>query len=231
MFCQVKEVGVKTCRIMEGVSVETASREEYLRRGRRLEYFTIAYNSLEGVCSIVAGLLAGSVSLVGFGLDSMIEVASGAALIWRLRQDSNAVSRENVERIALRVVGFCFVTLAAYVLYESLSTLVRQTSPQRSIVGIVVAGASVVVMPLLARSKRRVALHLGSHAMQADSKQADSKQADFCGFLSAILLCGLLTNALFGWWWMDPASALVMVPIIAKEGFDGLRGRDCCQCG
>jgi len=217
---------VKTCRIMEGVSVETASREEYLRRGRRLEYFTIAYNSLEGVCSIVAGLIAGSVSLVGFGLDSMIEVASGAALIWRLRQDSNVGSRENVERIALRVVGFCFVTLAAYVLYESLSTLVRRALPERSIVGIVVAGTSVVVMPLLARSKRRVALHLGSHAMQADSKQAD-----FCGFLSAILLCGLLTNALFGWWWMDPAAALVMVPIIAKEGLDGLRGRDCCQCG
>ena len=116
---------------MEGVSVETASREEYLRRGRRLEYFTIAYNSLEGVCSIAAGLIAGSVSLVGVGLDSMIEVASGAALIWRLRQDSNVGSRENVERIALRVVGLCFVALAAYVLYESISTLVRPALPER----------------------------------------------------------------------------------------------------
>ena len=125
------------------MSVETASREEHLRRGRRLEYFTIAYNSLEGVCSIVAGLIAGSVSLVGFGLDSMIEVASGAALIWRLRQDSNAGNRENVERIALRVVGLCFVALAAYVLYESISKLVRRTLPERSIVGIVLAGASV----------------------------------------------------------------------------------------
>ena len=208
------------------MSVATASREDYLRQGRRLEYFTVAYNSLEGVCSIVAGLIAGSVALVGFGMDSIIEVASGAALIWRLQQDFDVRRREQVERTALRVVGLCFVALAAYVLYESISTLVRRASPERSVVGIVVAGASVVVMPLLARAKRRVAVQLGSHAMQADSKQAD-----FCGFLSAILLCGLLTNALFGWWWMDPAAALVMVPIIAKEGFDGLRGRNCCQCG
>jgi len=208
------------------MSVATASREISLRRGRRLEYFTVAYNSLEGVCSIVAGLIAGSVSLVGFGMDSIIEVASGAALIWRLQQDFDVRRHEQVERTALRIVGLCFIALAVYVLYQSVSTLVRRASPERSVVGIVVAGASVVVMPILARAKRRVALQLGSHAMQADSKQAD-----FCGFLSAILLCGLLTNALFGWWWMDPAAALVMVPIIAKEGFDGLRGRNCCQCG
>ena len=208
------------------MSVATASREDYLRRGRRLEYFTVAYNSLEGVCSIVAGLIAGSVSLVGFGMDSIIEVASGAALIWRLQQDFDVRRREQVERSALRIVGLCFIALAAYVLYQSVSTLARRASPERSVVGIVVAGSSVVVMPLLARAKRRVAVQLGSHAMQADSKQAD-----FCGFRSAILLCGLLTNALFGWWWMDPAAALVMVPIIAKEGLDGVRGRNCCQCG
>ena len=204
----------------------TASREEYLRRGRRLEYFTVGYNSLEGVCSIIAGILAGSVSLVGFGLDSMIEVASGAALIWRLQQDFDVRRREQAERTALRIVGLCFVALAGYVLYESIATLVRRALPERSIVGIAVAGVSVVVMPLLARAKRRVARHLGSHAMEADSKQAD-----FCGYLSAILLCGLLANAALGWWWMDPAAALVMVPIIAKEGFDGIRGRNCCQCG
>ena len=208
------------------MSVATARREDYLRRGRRLEYFTVAYNSLEGVCSIVAGLIAGSVSLVGFGMDSIIEVASGAALIWRLQQDFDVRRHEQVERTALRIVGLCFIALAVYVLYQSVSTLVRRASPERSVVGMVVAGASVVVMPLLARAKRRVALQLGSHAMQTDSKQAD-----FCGFLSAILLCGLLANAVFGWWWMDPAAALVMVPIIAKEGFDGVRGRNCCQCG
>ena len=126
VFCQFKGVEWPSCRIMEGMSLLTASREEYLRRGRRLEYFTIAYNGVEGVCSIVAGLVAGSVSLVGFGLDSMIEVASGAALIWRLRQDSNVRRREHVERIALRIVGLCFAALAAYVLYESISTLVRR---------------------------------------------------------------------------------------------------------
>jgi divalent metal cation (Fe/Co/Zn/Cd) transporter len=211
---------------MENVSVAVASREEYVRRGRRLEYLTVAYNCVEGVCSIVAGLIAGSVSLVGFGLDSVIEVASGAALIWRLQQDFDPRRRERVERTALRLVGLCLVALAAYILYESISTLARRALPERSVMGIVVASASVIVMPLLARAKRRVARQLGSHAMQADSKQAD-----FCGFLSAILLWGLLTNALFGWWWMDPAAALVMVPIIAKEGYDGLRGKDCCQCG
>ncbi len=178
------------------------------------------------MCSIVAGLIAGSVSLVGFGMDSIVEVASGAALIWRLQQDFDVRRREQLERAALRIVGLCLIALAAYVLYESVSTLVRRASPERSVVGIVVAGASLVVMPLLARAKRRVALRLGSHAMQADSKQAE-----FCSFLSAILLCGLLTNAVFGWWWMDPAAGLGMVPIIAKEGCDGLRGRNCCQCG
>ena len=111
----------------------TASREEYLRRGRRLEYFTIGYNSLEGVCSIVAGLIAGSVWLVSFGLDSMIEVASGAALIWRCGRTCDVGTREQVERIALRIVGVCFVALAAYVLYESISTLVRRALPRAAL--------------------------------------------------------------------------------------------------
>lgn len=163
----------------------TASREEYLRRGRGLEYFTIAYNSLEGVCSTIAGLIAGSVSLVGFGLDSIIEVASGAALIWRLQQDFDVRRRERVERTAQRVVGLCFVALAGYVLYESVAALVRRASPERSIAGIVVAGASVLVMPLLARAKRRVAAQIGSHALHADSKQADFDWFPFCYSLDA----------------------------------------------
>jgi divalent metal cation (Fe/Co/Zn/Cd) transporter len=208
-------------------TTNATNREEYVRRGRRLEYFTIGYNSVEGVISIGAGLIAGSVSLVGYGLDSLIEVTSGAALLWRLNHDLNAARREQVERTALRTVGACFIALAMYILYESSSMLVRHVPPERSIAGIVIASISMIVMPLLARAKRRVAGQIGSRAMHADSKQAD-----FCSYLSAILLGGLLSNALFGWWWMDPAAGLAMVPIIVKEGMDGLRAEACCdRCG
>jgi len=205
-------------------ATSTANRGQYVRRGRRLEYFTIAYNSLEGAASIIAGLLAGSVSLVGFGLDSMIEVASGAALLWRLHHDMDTLRREQAERTALRTVGACFVALALYIVYESSSTLIRQVPPERSIAGIVIASASVIVMPLLARAKPRVGRQIGSGAMHADSKQAD-----FCGYLCGILLGGLLLNAFLGWWWMDPVAGLVMVPIIAKEGIAGLRAKACCD--
>ena len=205
----------------------TANREVYVRRGERLEYFTIGYNTLEGVTSIVAGLIARSVSLVGFGLDSLIEVTSGAALLWRLHHDLDLSRREQVERVALRTVGACFIALALYILYESGSMLIRHVPPKRSIFGIVIAAISVIVMPLLARAKRRVARQIGSGAMHADSKQAD-----FCSYLSATLLGGLLLNAMLGWWWMDPAAGLVMVPIIGKEGIDGLRAETCCdRCG
>jgi len=199
-------------------------RSDLVRRGQRLEYFTISYNCLEGVVSILAGLIAGSVSLVAFGLDSAIEVASGAALLWRLHHDLDAARREQVERTTLRVVGWCFVALAVYIAYESGSTLIRQNAPERSIPGIAIAALSVVVMPLLARAKRRVASGIGSGAMHADSRQTD-----FCAYLSAILLGGLLLNAVLGWWWADPVAGLVMVSIIAKEGVDGVRGR-ACRC-
>ena len=203
--------------------VNRSTRTDHVRRGRRLEYFTIAYNSLEGLVSIAAGLAAGSVSLIGFGLDSAIEVTSGAALLWRLHHDLSAERRERAEKVALRVVGCCFIALALYILYDSATTLAGREAPERSLPGIVLACASVVVMPLLARAKRRVAAGIGSGAMKADSRQTD-----FCTYLSAILLCGLLLNALLGWWWADPAAGMLMVPIIAKEGIEGLRGKDEC---
>jgi divalent metal cation (Fe/Co/Zn/Cd) transporter len=121
-------------------------------------------------------------------------------------------------------VGGCFIVLALYILYESGSTLIGHDAPERSIPGIIVAAVSVVVMPLLARAKRRVASGIGSRAMEADSRQTD-----FCTYLSAILLGGLLLNAVVGWWWADPVAGLVMVPIIAKEGVDGLWGKACCD--
>jgi divalent metal cation (Fe/Co/Zn/Cd) transporter len=209
------------------MAIASATRHDLVRRGRQLEYFTIAYNSAEGLVSIVAGIVAGSVSLIGFGLDSLIEVTSGAALLWRLHHDLNRSRREQVERTTLRIVGACFIVLAIYIAYESGSTLILHEVPERSIPGIIVTAISVVVMPLLARAKRRVAAGIGSGAMNADSRQAD-----FCTYLSAILLGGLLLNALLGWWWADPMAGLVMVPIIAKEGTDGVRGKACCDdCG
>ena len=170
-------------------------------------------------------MVAGSISLVGFGLDSAIEVASGAALIWRLHHDLNPSRRERVEASSLRIVGWCFLVLAAYIAFESSTTLLHHEAPGRSIPGIIVAAISVVVMPLLARAKRRVAAGIGSAALHADSRQTD-----FCSYLSAILLGGLLLNASLGWWWADPLAGLVMAPIIVREGIAGVRGKT-CACG
>lgn len=177
---------------------------------------------MEALISVWAGVVAGSVALTGFGLDSLIEMASGAALLWRLRQDADASRRERAEHIALRIVGWCFAALTFYVVYESCRALFTRTSSERSIAGIVVAAASMVVMPLLARGKRRAAAEIGSNALHADSRQAD-----FCAYLSAILLAGLLLNAVLGWWWADPVAGLVMAPIIGKEGLGALRGKPC----
>jgi divalent metal cation (Fe/Co/Zn/Cd) transporter len=209
------------------MAIASPTRSDLVRHGQRLEYFTIAYNSAEGFISIIAGLIAGSVSLIGFGLDSIIEVASGAAMLWRLHHDLDHSRREQVERTTLRIVGWCFIALALYIAYQSGSTLILHESPERSIPGIIVAAVSVVVMPLLAKAKRRVAAGIESGALKADSRQAD-----FCTYLSAILLGGLLLNALLGWWWADPVAGIVMVPIIAKEAVDGIRGKACCDdCG
>jgi divalent metal cation (Fe/Co/Zn/Cd) transporter len=199
-------------------------RQALVQRGRRLEYFTIAWNSLEGVVAVVAGAIAGSISLVGFGFDSFIEVTSGAALLWRMSADAEAHRRERIEKVALKIVGACFLVLAAYVIYEAATDLIRRQAPEHSLPGIILACVSLIVMPLLSRAKRRVGRGLGSAAMHADARQTE-----FCTYLSAILLVGLLLNAAFGLWWADPVAALVMVPIIAKEGVDTLRGDVCCD--
>jgi divalent metal cation (Fe/Co/Zn/Cd) transporter len=194
-------------------------------RGRRLEYFTIGWNALEGLVAVVAGAIAGSISLVGFGIDSFIEVTSGSVLLWRMSVDAEVHRRELNERRALRIVGVCFLLLAAYIAYESALDLWSRRAPEHSIPGIVLACVSLVVMPLLSRAKRQVGRALGSAAMHADAKQTE-----FCMYLSAILLAGLLLNTLFGLWWADPVAALIMVPIIAKEGIEGLQGKACDEC-
>ena len=200
-------------------------RQVQVRRGRLLEYFTIGYNSLEGVIAIGAGIVAGSIALVGFGFDSVIEVISGFALLWRLYGDADESRRERLEQRALRIVGLSFFLLAAYVTFDAVTSLVRREAPEESMVGIALAGVSLIVMPLLVRAKRRVARVLGSAAMNADAMQTQ-----ICTYLSAILLGGLVLNAALGWWWADSLAALVMVPILVKEGWDAIRGKHCDDC-
>lgn len=187
------------------------------RRGRLLAFFTVGWNSLEAVVAIGAGILAGSVALVGFGFDSVIESLSGAIIIWRL------FAGERREHLALRLVGVSLLLLAAYVAFDAVKSLWLGELPDKSSIGIALALASLVVMPLLAREKRIVAAQLGSRAMHADSRQTD-----ICFYLSIILFIGLGANAVAGWWWADPAAALLMIPLIVKEGTDALRGKTCC---
>lgn len=199
-------------------------REDLVRRGQRLSWLTLGYNTVEGFIAIGAGLLAGSVALVGFGFDSAIELVASAAALWRLNADVNPIERERAEALTLRVVGVLFLALALYVTLDAANALLKQKAPDESTVGIVLAAASLVVMPLLARAKRKVAIALGSRALQSEAQQTQ-----LCTYLSAILLGGLTLNAFFGWWWADPAAALVMVPIIGKEGVEALRGHDSCN--
>jgi len=206
---------------------DAPGRAALVRRGLWLNYATIAYNSLEAVVSLVAGIVAGSVSLVGFGIDSVIEVTASGAAQWRLRSDLDHARRERVERVTLRVIGWSFVALAAYVAVDSLTSVWLRERPERSVVGTGILVLSVVIMPALARAKRRVARALGSAALEADAMQTS-----LCAYLSVIALVGVALNTLFGWWWCDPAAALAMVPIIAKEGVQSIRGEahceDCC---
>ena len=203
-----------------------ANRPVIVRRGRNLEYLTVAWNALEGLLAVTLGTIAGSISLMGFGLDSFIEVTSGAALLWRMSVDPDASRREVNERRALRIVGICFILLAAYLAVESALDLFYRRSPEHSPLGIALACISLVTMPILSKAKRKIGRELGSAAMHADAKQTE-----FCTYLSAILLIGLGLNALFDFWWADPAGALVMVPIIANEGMEALRGKQCSDCG
>jgi divalent metal cation (Fe/Co/Zn/Cd) transporter len=204
------------------MTTEIMNRPALIRRGKLLEYFSVGYNSLEGVIAIAAGLAAGSIALVGFGLDSAIEVLSGLTLLWRLNADVDEERRELVEQRALKIVGVSFLLLAVYVLFDAGKSLLLADPPDESMVGIVLAAVSLIVMPLIVRAKRRVASQIGSRALDADATQTA-----LCTLLSAILLGGLLLNALAGWWWADPIAALVMVPIIAREGFEALRGERC----
>ncbi len=200
-------------------ATKMVSRAQLLQRGRRLEYLTLAWNVLEGGVSITAGVLAGSVALIGFGVDSFIESLSGAVLLWRLRDGEVGESREP---IALRLVGMAFLVLAAYIAFDAGSSLLRKEAPEISWLGVGMTTLSVFVMPFLARAKRRTGQLLGSRALEADSRQTD-----ICVYLSIIVLAGLILNAFFGWWWADSVAALAMTPIIVKEGWQSWQGQSC----
>jgi divalent metal cation (Fe/Co/Zn/Cd) transporter len=203
------------------------ARHSAVRQGILLSYATIGYNTLEAIGSLAAGLLSGSVALVGFGIDSVIEVIASVAAQWRLRSDADLSRRSESEMRTLRIVGWCFVALAVYVTVDSVKSLYLAEQPDRSWFGLIVLALSVIVMPALAWAKRRVAI-----TMQSSALEAEARQTSLCAYLSVIALAGVGLNALLGWWWADPVAALAMVPIIVREGVHGLRlqlnERDIC---
>lgn len=189
------------------------------RHARKLEYLTIGWNLIEAGVALGAGVIAGSIALIGFGIDTLIEILSSLILLWRLL---SIHPDEQREKTALKLVGVSFLLLAAYVGYEAVSSLALKKPPEASFAGIAVAVLALIVMPLLARAKQRAAGRLNSAALSADSRQSS-----LCASLSAILLGGLALNAAFHWWWADPVAALIMLPIIIREGLEALRGEVC----
>ncbi len=201
----------------------TAARPVLLARALRLEYLTVGWNVVEGVVAITAAVAAGSVALLGFGIDSFVETLSGAVLIWRLRRETSGTLDEEaieaIERRAERLVGGAFFILAAYVTFDAITTLLAQEKPEASPVGIAITALSIAVMLWLARAKRRLAGELGSRALAADAEQTQA-----CWYLSVVVLAGIGLNALLGWWWADPVAALVVVVLLVREGLEAWRG-------
>jgi len=190
------------------------------QKGLVAEYFTVGWNVIEGVIAIAAGVIAGSIALVGFGLDSSIEVASGLVLIWRLRKHgfSNEEDEETADKKAVFFVGITFFLLALYVSFESGKKLLFQEQPGESLIGIILAIVSLMVMPFLAVWKKKIADEINSRALRADALETLA-----CSYLSFTLLMGLGANALFGWWWADPLAALAMVYFLVKEGTEAVQ--------
>jgi divalent metal cation (Fe/Co/Zn/Cd) transporter len=191
----------------------------------RLEYLTVGWNVVEGIVSVAFALAAGSIALLGFGIDSFVETASGLVLIWRLGAEKHARDHADVERLdrrAHKLVGLSLFLLAGYVVIEAVRDLISQDRPEPTWAGIVITAISMVAMAWLARAKRRAAAALQSRAMQADSFQTTA-----CWWLSLITLVGIALNAAFGWWWADPVAALGMTYFLLAEGREAWRGEDC----
>lgn len=190
------------------------------RRALSLSYFTVGYNISEGIVSILAGLLADSIALVGFGLDSFVESLSGCVMVWRLRKHGKISEQEEekVEGKAVRFVSYTFFILGAYVLYESLEKLYAREIPEPSLLGIIVAIVSIIVMPVLFYLKYQIGISIGSKSLVADSKETLA-----CVFLSGALLIGLGLNYLYGFWQADPMVGLLIVLYLGKEGYTTLK--------
>lgn len=207
----------------------TVRRAVILARALRLEYLTVGWSLFEAGVGVAAALASGSVALLGFGLDSFVESASGGVLIWRLtaeRRTANAEAIERLDRTAHRLVAGSLFLLATYVAGDAMWMLWTQERPQPSLVGIALTSISLGVMWWLARAKRRAAVALGSRALEADAFQATA-----CFWLSLITLSSVALNALLGWWWADPVGALVMTVFLVKEGREAWRGEDhCAEC-
>lgn len=203
------------------------TRAAAVARARLLNRITIGYNAVEGVVAILAGIAAGSVSLIGFGLDSAVEVSTSLVLAWRLVQERRDGCRAEDDRRATRAIAVCFAALAVWVGYEATTQLLEREAPGVSIVGIVIAGVSVVLMPLLARAKKRLGPALGSRAVISEARQTE-----LCAYLSGVLLLGLGANAAFGWWWADPAAALAIAAVAGYEAVHTWRAESledtCC---
>jgi divalent metal cation (Fe/Co/Zn/Cd) transporter len=203
----------------------TAERPGRLRRAVRLEYLTVGWNVVEGVVGISAALAAGSVALLGFGIDSFVETSSGLILLWRLGAEARRpapIDLARIERRAQRLVGLSLFLLAAYVAFEAARSLVLAERPGPTLVGIALTSLSLPVMAWLSRAKRRVARQLGSRAMESDAFQTTA-----CMWLSIFTLAGLGLNGLFGWWWADPLAGLAMTYFIVEEGREAWRGEEC----
>ena len=203
------------------MNATTGTRSVFEQRGVRLAWATIVWNVVEAVVAIAAGTAASSIALVGFGLDSTVEVMSAVVIVWRFRGVA-----EDRERRALKLIAVSFFALATYVAVQAITDLLRNSEPESSAVGIGLAIASLIVMPVLARAKRRNGTAMGSAAVVADSNQTK-----LCAYLSAVLLVGLVLNATVGWWWADPVAALAIAALAANEGREAWRGEigdDCC---
>ena len=192
-----------------------------------LSYFTVGYNVLEGIVSIIAGSLAGSIALVGFGLDSFVESLSGGVMIWRFRKHGKMTEEEEerVEAKAVRLIAYTFFILGSYILYESVKKLCFHEIPYPSLLGIIIAIVSIIVMPVLFYIKYRTGKSINSKSLMADSKQTLA-----CAFLSVALLIGLGSNYLYGLWWADPVVGLIIVIFLIKEGYTALKEGKVCSC-
>jgi len=190
------------------------------QKGLMAEYFTVGWNVIEGLIAITAGVIAGSIALVGFGLDSYVEVASGSVLIWRLRKHgfSDQEAEEAAEKKAIFFIGVTFFLLSIYVVYESGRKILFQAQVEESLVGIILAIVSLIVMPMLALYKKKIAVEINSRALRADAMETLA-----CSYLSLTLVLGLGANAVFGWWWADPVAALAIVCFLMKEGWEAIQ--------